>query len=160
MVWRSILIAILMLLLSGCFADLKHKPPEQNPVATVIQDRIQNPADTGTTSEVMREVGENWLYGQGLGDTALAAGAVAAFPPYAAVLLGNAVLSLSGYEPIWFSDALPEDEKGQWQSFYDSVGQSPGRFSAAIAGEEFRSKELIRQRYQNLLEGGSQAQTR
>ena len=101
--------------------------------------------------QVMREVGENWLYGEGVGDTALAAGTVVAFPPYAAVLLGNAVLSISGYEPIWLSDALPEEEKEQWNEIYDTVGQGPGRFSAAVAGEEFRTKQLISQRYKKVL---------
>lgn len=103
------------------------------------------------TREVMGEVGGNWLYGEGVGETALAAGTVAAFPPYAAVLLGNAVLSLSGYEPIWLSDALPAEEKEQWNEIYDTVGAAPGRFNAAVAGEEFRTREVVNERYKRLL---------
>ncbi|MDC0357914.1 hypothetical protein OAO01_03790 [Oligoflexia bacterium] len=98
------------------------------------------------SKELLGDVGGNWLYGQGLGNTALTIGTIALFPPYALYVLGNSALSLSGYKTVELSDALPEEGKANWGRFYDGVTSGPGRFTAALAGEEYRSKELAKQR--------------
>jgi len=95
---------------------------------------------------MLGEVGENWLYGQGVGETAATAGAIAVFPPYALWVLGNAALSVGGYRPLEFSDVLPEAEKQAWSDTYDSITSSPGRATAAVAGTEFRSKGVAKEK--------------
>ena len=102
------------------------------------------------TPAIAKEAGGNWLYGQGVGETAVAAGGIFVFPPYALYLLGNAALSYSGYEPLYVSNALPEDAKASWNQTYETVTSAPGKLNAAIAGEEFRSQDLIKERYQSL----------
>lgn len=98
---------------------------------------------------VLKSMGESWIYGNGLGDTLLAAGTVFLFPPSALYFLGNAALDLSGYEPIRISNALPEAPKESWDKLYDGVTAGPGKLSAALAGREFitreRAKEIVKQ---------------
>jgi len=121
---------------------------------------IDKPLPPEKGQELLGEAGANWWYGQGLGETALNVGAVVAFPPYAIYLLGNAALSLSGYEPIEFSNALPEAPREQWRSVYEGVTESPGRVTAAIAGEEFRSKERAAARIKEVLREDEQTDTK
>jgi hypothetical protein len=104
----------------------------------------KKPLPPEQTEELLSTVGENWLFGQGFGETVLGVGLVVAFPPYAIYLLGNAAISYAGYEPLYITDALPEEPRQQWSTVYSSVTGVPGRISAALAGEEYRTKELAR----------------
>ena len=91
--------------------------------------------------EVLSEAGGNWLYGNGFGETLLTVGTVLVFPPFGAVILGNAALDIAGYEQVGVSTFLPEQDKQQWLEFYGSVTAGPGKAVAAVAGEEFRTPE-------------------
>lgn len=104
-------------------------------------------------NDILNEVGGNFAYGPGLGDAAVSIGTVVVFPPYAVYLLGNAVLSLSGYEPITVSSLLPEKDGEQWSTTYDTVVSVPGRFVAAMAGHEYRTREVGEERIRTVLTG-------
>lgn len=118
---------------------------------STLSTAISQPLSPDETQELLGEVGENWLYGQGLGETAAAVGAIAVFPPYSLWVAGNAIASMSGFEPIELSDALPEEEAQTWRETYDAITSAPGKASAAIAGEKFRSKEVAKERIQKFL---------
>lgn len=96
--------------------------------------------------DVLGIVGGNFAYGSGLGDVALNVGTAVVFPPYALYLLGNAVLSVSGYEPVTISSLLPEEDGKQWSETYNTFVSGPGRVVAAMSGHEYRSPEVAEQR--------------
>ena len=101
--------------------------------------------------EVLSEAGRNWLYGNGVGQAAVTAGTIAAFPPYAVYVVGNSILSLSGYEELRITDALPESGRREWDEVYDGVTSGPGRFAAAVSGEEFRTPERAEESFARVL---------
>ena len=133
--------------LSGC-GIIKKKPPETTDQFALVGKEI--PPDKA--KEVLNEVGGNFAYGPGLGDTAVNVGTVVVFPPYAIYLLGNAVLSLSGYEPVTVASMLPEEHGKQWSNTYDQIVSGPGRVVAAMAGHEYRSREVADHRMKKVLE--------
>ncbi|NDC38742.1 MAG: hypothetical protein EBZ48_11925, partial [Proteobacteria bacterium] len=92
-----------------------------------------------------------------LGDAAINAGAVLAFPPYLAVVLGNAALSVSGYEPLSVSGFLPEEQSKQWSQTYDNLASTPGRAAAALSGREYRTPEVIKDDMRKLLSENTEA---
>jgi len=108
--------------------------------------------------ELLDEVGTNWLYGQGMGATVLTVGTFLVFPPYGLYILGNSLISLAGYEPLYISNALPDEDKKSFDSIYDGVTSAPGQMAAAIAGEDFRSEQMIQKRMQALLADPSTSQ--
>jgi len=91
---------------------------------------------------LLDEVGRNWLYGQGMGDTILNIGAAIAFPPYILALLGNGALSLAGYEPVSIAQVMPREARASYEEVRDSVTGAPGQAAAAIAGEKFRTHSM------------------
>jgi hypothetical protein len=134
-----------VLLFSGCTpakAPHEHLPSLKH---------VQAPLSEEDSNELLGRMGGNWLYGNGVGETALAAGTVFVFPPYALYLLGNAALGLGGYEQMRLSDALPDQERSQWQGFYEGVTAAPGQVSAAIAGREFITREHAKERINGIL---------
>lgn len=137
----------LLMLVSGCGVIKKKPEPDGDAMALVGK-----PIPPDKAEEVLSEVGSNFAYGPGLGDTALSVGTVVVFPPYALYLLGNAVLSLSGYEPVTVSSMLPDKEGKEWSNMYDSVVSVPGKMVAAAAGREFRSPDVARARMKTLVE--------
>lgn len=90
----------------------------------------------------LAKAGEDWLYGPGLGRTTLNVGTVLLFPPYALYLLTNAGLALAGYDPIYITDALPEEPKETVDLVYTSITDTPGQLAATLAGENFRTEEM------------------
>lgn len=126
---------------SGC--TLKRKTSSLEPD---FQQITEHPLPPEQAKAMVKEVGNNWLYGDGMGNTAIAVGSTIAFPPLGLWWLGNAALSLAGYEPLRVADALPKQEGDAWRHAYDSVAGAPGRVAAAIAGKEFRSEELAKER--------------
>jgi len=138
-------------ILFGCFGlALAHlgcgvirKRPEDKPSGL---DMVGKPMTNEQAKEVLGTVGGNFAYGSGLGDAALSVGTVVLFPPYAVYLLGNAVLSVSGYEPVTISSLLPEEDGKQWSATYDKVVSGPGRVVAAMTGHEYRSQEIADER--------------
>lgn len=107
--------------------------------------------------EVLETWGESWLYGPGLGEAALNVGASLLFPPYALYLLGNSALALSGFEPLYLSDALPELDREAWRSFHDEVSSGPGRVAAAVAGKEYVTRERARANLKQVLDKSAAA---
>lgn len=89
-----------------------------------------------TEQDVQKAVG-NWFYGPGLGQTVLNVGAVVAFPPYAVYLIGNAGLSLAGFQQLFITDLLPEQPREVVLTAYDGVTSVPGRMTSFVAGRDY-----------------------
>lgn len=130
--------------------------PRAKPNISFFKSAIEQPLSPENTEELLSEVGSNWLYGQGLGESALTIGTIAVFPPYALWVVGNAALQLSGEEPLEVSSMLPGESGEIWRSTYDGITSLPGHTSAVVAGEEFRSKDVARERIEAVLEKNSQ----
>lgn len=90
-------------------------------------------------NERLNQSGKRWLYGKGIGRTMANIGTVILFPPYALYLVGNAGLSLAGYEPLHVTDALPSTPRKYVIQAYDGVTSVPGRVTAFIAGKDFQT---------------------
>ncbi|NMC63374.1 MAG: hypothetical protein GYA55_09445 [SAR324 cluster bacterium] len=118
----------------------------------LAKDVIQKPLPPEKTGELLEKVGSNWLFGQGIGETALMVGGIFVFPPYAIYVLGNGALQVAGYKPLHITDALPEDARNGWNYVYDSVTAVPGSMAASVSGQEYRQKDVIAQDYVRLLE--------
>ncbi len=131
----------LVLAAIGC--GVIRKRPEDKPTGL---DVVGKPMTNEQAKEVLSTVGGNFAYGSGLGDAALSVGTAVLFPPYALYLLGNAALSVSGYEPVTISSLLPEEDGKQWSATYDKVVSGPGRVVAAVAGHEYRSQDVAEER--------------
>lgn len=145
-IFRFTFQVIMVISVSACSLLKEKKEPQID-----FQTAVEKPLPPEKTEELLEEVGSNWFYGQGLGETALTAGTIIVFPPYAIYVLGNGILSLSGYEEIRVTDALPDQEKEQWNSAYNTVTSGPGRLTAAIAGKEFRGKEVAKEKINNII---------
>ncbi|NLF24059.1 MAG: hypothetical protein GX589_00165 [Deltaproteobacteria bacterium] len=141
---------MLVLFFVGCSLPKKVPPSEVN-----YYQLAQKTMPPEQSRAIINEAVSNWYYGQGLGDTALKAGTVVVFPPYVLILLGNAALSLSGYETVGVSNFLPEQGASVWSGFYDSVTGAPGRVAAAAAGKEFRTPELAEEKLREKLSQGA-----
>ena len=135
---------------------LRKKDPNSGATPPV---NITKPLPPEKAKEVAGAVANNWFYGEGLGSTAITAGTCIIFPPYLAVVVGNAALSISGYEPISVSNMLTEEQGKDWSDAYETVASGPGRLTSAVAGKEYRTKEVIKTDYQKLL-AEEQAQPR
>jgi hypothetical protein len=129
---------------------VKEKPKSQ----VDEMSAVGKPMSPEQAKAVLGEVGGNFAYGPGLGDSAVNLGAVILFPPYILYLLGNTALSLTGYEPVTVSSLLPDEEGKAWSNGYDTVVSGPGRAVAAAAGREYRSREVGDERLRVLLADG------
>jgi hypothetical protein len=127
--------------ISAC-GVIKEKPKDQ-PSEFAFAGKEMSPEQANA---VLGEVGSNFAYGPGLGDTAVSIGTAVIFPPYIIYLLGNTALSLSGYEPVTVSSMLPKEEGRAWSNGYDTLVSGPGRMVAAVAGHEYRSREVAQEK--------------
>ena len=127
---------------------MRRRAPEQAGDLAAAAGQPLSPEDT---KGLLKDAAGNWFYGHGVGNTMVQAGTVAAFPPYLLVVLGNAALSLGGYEPVGISTILPPERREGWLSFYDEVTSGPGRLTAAVAGKEFITRERAKERLQQHL---------
>lgn len=143
----KVCLVLVLLGLLGCGEVFRKKETPEADLTAVAQ----NPLTPEETQELLGEVGNNWWYGEGVGDTAATVGTVVLFPPYAALLAGNAALNLTGYESIWLSDLLPEEDREQYRDTYRSITSMPGKANAELAGEEFRNEEEARRRLERFL---------
>lgn len=133
-----LLLAILPNLGCGILKEKKVKPP-------VIQAQ---PMSEEEAQEKLSSLGEDWLYGPGFGSTVLNVGAIALFPPYAVYVLGNALIGAAGYEELYASKLLPEEDEQDFNSFYYAAVSGPGRVAAACADTEYRTLESIEHKNQ------------
>ena len=146
---RSLAVVGLLILsstLMGC-GVIKKKPEGSADEFSVVG----KPMPPEKAKAVLNEVGSNFAYGPGLGSAAVNLGTAIVFPPYIIYLVGNTALSLSGYEPVTISSVLPEDEGKAWSDGYDYVVSGPGKMAAAVAGREYRSREVADDRLKTLL---------
>ncbi len=90
----------------------------------------------------LAEVSQRWFYGHGIGQTITNVSTVVVFPPYAIYLLGNAGLKLAGFQPLYITNALPEEPRKKVLTFYENVTSVPGRVNSAFAGREFDTIEF------------------
>lgn len=97
-----------------------------------------SPEATEQLQSQMNDFAYTWFYGPGIGQTFLNVGTVVLFPYYAVYLLGNAGLTLAGYEPLYLTDALPEGARQSVNEVYSDVTSTPGRVNAHIADVEFQ----------------------
>lgn len=135
---RVIIFLSILISVYGCSLIKKKEEP-----APDLKTIASKPLSPDETKELLSETAGNWFYGQGIGETALTVGTIVLFPPYAAYVVGNAALSVSGYEPLYITNALPDAGKKGFDSVYDAVTQSPGKVTAAVAGKEFRTNDVI-----------------
>ncbi|MCC6219989.1 MAG: hypothetical protein IT291_01975 [Deltaproteobacteria bacterium] len=105
------------------------------PTLSGLASGKEQPLEPDELSEVLRDSGERWFYGDGIGKTMMNVGAIAIWPPYAIYVVGNAAISMAGYEPVHITSALPEPAREEVLSVYDSVTAVPGKINSAIAKE-------------------------
>jgi hypothetical protein len=154
---RRVSVAVLCAVACGAMGcGIIREKPESEPSNL---DLIGKPMPPEKAEEVLSEVGKNFAYGPGLGDTALSIGTAVVFPPYAIYLLGNAVLSLSGYEPVTVSSLLPPEDGKAWSESYDSIVSGPGKVVAAMAGHEYRSREVGNAKMREVLDSLNESDT-
>jgi len=118
----------------------------------MLQAAFSKPLTKEQSDELLNQTGKNWLYGQAFGETILNIGGIILFPPYAAYVLTNAGLNLSGYESLKFSSLLPEPSQKKWEKGYDGITSIPGHTSALLADEKFRDKNRARMSIERVLE--------
>lgn len=138
---------MLLLGLSACTRAEKPKPP-----AIPLSGLNTAPLAPEKAKDLASQMGKQWFYGEGVGNTAATVGTIVFFPPYAALVLGNAALSMGGYEQYWLSDVLPEEERTEYRQIYRDVTSLPGRTHAAIAGREFITEEEAAKENERFLE--------
>lgn len=146
----KLLISILLFLFCACSTSKYGQQPKQEvryandtscvePWCNQVGQIIKNPEQV--TPDKLEDGFANgisrWFYGQGLGVTTLNIGTIVVFPPYALYLLGNAGLQLAGYDPLYLTDALPEEPRQDVMKIYDTVTSAPGQITSTIAGAEF-----------------------
>jgi len=134
-VFKSVFLGVLSLTLA-C-TQKKTESPSLNQV-------IAEPLPPEKTGELLTKVGQNWAYGQGLGETAMTVGAIVVFPPYAIYAIGNAIVDLAGYERLDPVKFLPPESQASVNEVYDTITEAPGRGVAKAAGVPFRDKETIK----------------
>lgn len=126
------LLLVIVIFLTGCGSVFK-KQATEGPVAMLKEQ----PLEGHEAQELNSRVVDSYVYGEGLGDSVIKVGTAVVFPPFILVMLGNAALSASGYEPVGVSSVLPEPAADGWKSFYNEVSSTPGRVSAGIAGKKY-----------------------
>ena len=97
-------------------------------------------AEPVPTMDTIQTKAAHWFYGPGVGKTMTNIGTVALFPPYVIYLIGNAALSLSGLQPMYMTDLLPDESRAGVLKVYNGVTSVPGRLTSSIAGREFEEE--------------------
>ena len=138
--------------------NIEDKESAQNHEMKLLKEAVKEPLSPENTEALLDEVGSNWLFGQGMGETAATVGTIVVFPPYALWVVANAALSLSGEQPLEVSKILPEESGKVWRTTYDEVTSVPGRTTAAFSGQEYRSEEVANEKIEAVLKKNSEQQ--
>ena len=147
---RLVLLIAIFLALTGC-GVLKAKQEGDHSDLQAARAVAANPIPPEKAQELLENTGDNYIYGNGIGETAVTIGAVMIFPPYGIYVLGNTLLDLAGYEQLRMTDMLPPEDKKEWESVYDDITSGPGRIAAASAGEEFRTRDRVKTDTKNFI---------
>lgn len=131
-------VIILMIMNALCSCAPAKESHEQS-----FSQVVKNPMPPEKAGELIEKTGGNWLFGQGVGETALTVGTCVLFPPYVLYVVGNAGLSLAGYERVTLISALPHESEAEATTVYDGITEMPGRVFSVFAGENFRTKEYV-----------------
>lgn len=102
--------------------------------------------------EVLDTVHETSVYGSTIGEVTLKIAGSILFPPYGIYLLSRSVGKVAGADVPEATAVLPADEKRTWDAWYDDIASGPGRLAAAIAGQEYRTKERIDEDWEQLVD--------
>jgi len=132
------------------------KSEQKETLSKLALEVSTKPLSPEKNQELLEEGGKGFVYGQGLGEAMLMLGTVVIFPPYALFLAGNAAAELAGYEPVSFSDALPEEGQKSWKAVYSGVTSVPGQLAATVSGEHFRTEEEAEANLIKILKEGRQ----
>lgn len=95
------------------------------------------PQTVEQAKETLSKAKDQFFFGKGMGNVALNVGGIVAFPPYGIYVLGNSILSLSGYENLYITDLLPEESRLAWNDGYDYIVSAPGKMNARLQEREF-----------------------
>lgn len=128
---------LLVAMLAGCSPILTPLPES----STMVPD-IPPPADEAEARAMLKDVGKDLIYGETPGVVATAI----LVPPYGIYKLGQAGAAMAGYD-LDVTRALPEKSREKVNTAGSMILSVPGRAAAAIAGEEYRGKGVIVQRY-------------
>ncbi len=105
-------------------------------LAEIVRN-VNHPEELNQDTSGFSDTLLDWVFGGGLGRTALNIGTVVVFPPYAFYMLGNAGIALAGYDPLYVTDALPGPARDGVLGVYNEVTSLPGRINAAVLREHF-----------------------
>ncbi|MCB0354068.1 MAG: hypothetical protein KDD64_11100 [Bdellovibrionales bacterium] len=147
---RTVFLFVCVFLLSGC--SFFPQEQKQAPLPVPVHQLVEQPLTQEESTELLGEVGTNFVYGPGLGETMLAAGSIVLFPPSALFFLGNAAVQMSGYDGVTVSETLGEEKAKTAEEVFDGVVSAPGRVSAFVAGTDYRSKDEAKARLSSFLQ--------
>lgn len=133
--------------IAGCAPSKREVP--------LIDPKPPRTLSSAESKQLLNEVGKNWIFGQGVGETVATVGTIAVFPPFALVVIGNTALGLAGYDTVKMRDFLPEEAADVYEGGYDLLTSAPGRTFAAVGEEEFRDREVSKIHLDKIVNGGS-----
>ncbi|MCI5064687.1 hypothetical protein MRY87_03060 [bacterium] len=136
----------------GCTAHrgtAQHAPervqPRSSELSAQIREIAREPLSAEERELVVETAAENFAYGRGLGDTAMNVAGVLLYPPYGALLLGQALLDVSGVGRVRAVDLLPEKEQETYETALAAISSAPGRAVSYAAGKPFRDEQMVGQ---------------
>lgn len=136
--YKNYFLSFLFLSIVSCSAAKENSNPKINELS--LKQLSETTKDQEKNQEKLDRYMDNWFYGHGLGQSITNIGTVVIFPPYALYLLGNAGLTLAGYQPLYLSSMLPEESKVVVLTPYNSLTSIPGRITSTLAGKDFNEQ--------------------
>lgn len=130
---------MMVLFLSAC--SIETRLAGSNPTDHVHR-LVKDPLTPDETGDFLSTAAGNWVYGQGLGDTAVKVGTSIIFPPFLVAWIGSAAVEMAGYEI-----KTPES----FNRVYEGVTSIPGHVTAKVAGKEFRDERIANRKIERVL---------
>ncbi len=138
------------ILLISCLACSPKK--EVKPTDPIMAELSRKPFSIEESKVLFGELADNWFFGPGVGRAAWSIGSIVAFPPLAVYFLATGITEAIGYQPVYWSDLLPDEGRKPLLGFYGLVTDAPGSLFAAMAEKEFRASEVVRTRMKLFVE--------